>query len=214
MKTDALIEMLARGDVAVDPYSGKKRFAIALLVAATAATLLSTLWLGVRPDIMQAARTSLFWIKAALPAALMVGALWATSRLSRPGVHAGASRVAIGGPLLAVWLGALLWALHEAAPDDRLALLLGQSWRVCPFLITVLSVPGFIAVFWAVRGLAPTRLRLAGASAGLLAGATATLAYCLHCPEMGLPFWASWYVLGMSIPTAFGAVLGPRLLRW
>jgi Uncharacterized protein conserved in bacteria len=75
-------------------------------------------------------------------------------------------------------------------------------------------VPTFIGVFWALRGLAPTRLRIAGAAGGLLAGATATLAYCLHCPEMGIPFWGVWYLLGMLLPTGLGAVLGPRLLRW
>ena len=42
----------------------------------------------------------------------------------------------------------------------------------------------------------------------------ATLAYSLHCPEMSVAFWAVWYVLGMLIPTAVGALLGPRLLRW
>jgi hypothetical protein len=75
-------------------------------------------------------------------------------------------------------------------------------------------VPAFIAVFWALRGLAPTRLRLAGACGGLLAGTIATAAYCVHCPEMQVPFWATWYTLGMLLPTAAGAALGPRLLRW
>ena len=78
----------------------------------------------------------------------------------------------------------------------------------------MLSVPVFIAVFWALRGLAPTRLVLTGAVGGLLSGAVATLAYCLHCPEMGVAFWGVWYVLGMLLPTAIGALLGPRLLRW
>jgi hypothetical protein len=91
---------------------------------------------------------------------------------------------------------------------------LGKTWRVCPFNIAMLSIPGFIAVFWALKGLAPTRLALTGAAGGLLAGSTATLAYCLHCPEMGIPFWGAWYVLGMLLPAVVGAVLGPRLLRW
>jgi hypothetical protein len=50
--------------------------------------------------------------------------------------------------------------------------------------------------------------------AGLLAGATATMVYCLHCPEMGVPFWGVWYFLGILIPAAVGLLLGPRLLRW
>jgi hypothetical protein len=65
-----------------------------------------------------------------------------------------------------------------------------------------------------MKGLAPTRLRLAGAAAGFVAGATGTLVYCVHCPEMAAPFLGFWYVLGMLIPTTVGALLGNRLLRW
>jgi hypothetical protein len=65
-----------------------------------------------------------------------------------------------------------------------------------------------------MKGLAPTRLRLAGAVAGLLAGAVGALVYCLHCPEMGAPFIGFWYLLGTLIPTSVGALLGPQLLRW
>lgn len=65
-----------------------------------------------------------------------------------------------------------------------------------------------------LRGLAPTRLRLAGAAAGFAAGSLGALVYSLHCPELAAPFLAIWYLLGMLIPTAIGAWLGPRLLRW
>jgi hypothetical protein len=78
----------------------------------------------------------------------------------------------------------------------------------------MISLPLFMATLWAMRGLAPTRLALAGASAGLLAGSLGTLVYALHCPESGAPFIAVWYVLGIAIPTLTGAILGPRVLRW
>ena len=93
-------------------------------------------------------------------------------------------------------------------------MLLGRSWRSCAFSIAGLSLPLMATTFWALRGLAPTRLRLTGAAAGLLSAAVAAVVYSLHCPEMDVPFWAVWYVLGLSLPTAAGALLGPRLLRW
>ena len=65
-----------------------------------------------------------------------------------------------------------------------------------------------------MKGLAPTRLRLAGAAAGFAAGAIGALVYTLHCPELDAPFLAVWYVSGMLIPTVVGAFVGPRLLRW
>ncbi|WP_413771553.1 NrsF family protein [Stutzerimonas stutzeri] len=49
---------------------------------------------------------------------------------------------------------------------------------------------------------------------GKFARKASTPPYSLHCPEMSVAFWAVWYVLGMLIPTAVGATLGPRLLRW
>ena len=116
-------------------------------------------------------------------------------------------------PVLLIW-GAALIVLYLAPAPERLDLLLGLSWKECPFNIALLSVPGFFAVMWAMRGLAPTQPRLAGAIGGLLAGSVATVAYCLHCPEMGVPFWAVWYLLGMLLPSLVGALLGPRLLRW
>ena len=112
-----------------------------------------------------------------------------------------------------VWLAGL--AVFWLAPSaQRAELLFGHTWRTCPLNIAFLSVPGFAAALWAVRGLAPTRLRLAGAAAGALASATGTVAYSLHCPEMGVPFWAVWYVIGMALPAVAGALLGPRYLRW
>ena len=94
------------------------------------------------------------------------------------------------------------------------ALLWGDTWASCPLLIAMLSIPVFIAVLWAMRGLAPTRLRLAGAVAGLLSGTAGALVYCLHCPELAAPFVGFWYLLGMLIPTLVGALLGSRILRW
>ncbi|WP_176057720.1 DUF1109 domain-containing protein [Paraburkholderia sp. BCC1876] len=214
MKTDDLISLLATGAAPVDRHLLAKRFSLAVLVGAVGATLLVAVLLGVRRDLAEVAATPIFWAKIALPLCLMLGALQLSTRLSRPGAALGASgRLLVAMPVAVVWLAGL-YVLMSAPTDLRLALVFGKTWRVCPFNITMLSVPGFIAIFWALKGLAPTRLALAGAAGGLLAGSTATLAYCLHCPEMGIPFWGVWYLLGMLVPTIIGALLGPRLLRW
>jgi hypothetical protein len=65
-----------------------------------------------------------------------------------------------------------------------------------------------------MKGLAPTRLALAGAAAGLLSGSIGAAVYALHCPEMAPPFLGIWYLAGMLIPAAAGMVAGPRVLRW
>jgi hypothetical protein len=112
-----------------------------------------------------------------------------------------------------MWLLAAI-VLALAPPAQRMALVLGQTALACPFLIALVSLPGFVAMFWLMRAWAPTRLRTAGAAAGFSAGALGALAYSLHCPEFAAPFLGVWYVLGMLIPAALGALAGPRWLRW
>lgn len=213
MKTNELIDLLSAGESAVDRRVLGRRLAIALFAGGLGALLLMAALFGVRPDLAEVSRTPLFWAKVALPGSLAPLALWLSSRLARPGVSGGAAWVMLGLPVLAVWLGGAL-ELAGVPVETRAGLILGKTWRTCALNIALLSVPAFISVFWALRGLAPTRLRLAGAAGGLLAGATATLAYCLHCPEMGVSFWGVWYLLGMLVPSVLGALLGPRLLRW
>ena len=112
-----------------------------------------------------------------------------------------------------MWILAV-FALITADADQRTALLLGKTWNSCPFLIAMLSLPVFVAIIWAMKGLAPTQPHQAGFAAGLLSGATAALVYCFHCPESSAPFIGLWYTLGMLIPAIFGASLGRWLLRW
>lgn len=213
MKTNDLIDLLSAGEGAVDRHALGKRFAVGLMAGALGALLLMAALFGVRPDLGEVARTPLFWAKVALPGSLVPFALWLSSRLARPGVSGGAAWAMLALPVLLVWIGGAV-ELAGVPVDTRASLILGKTWRTCPLNIALLSGPTFIGVLWALRGLAPTRLRSAGAAGGLLAGATATLVYCLHCPEMGIPFWGIWYLLGMLVPTVLGAVLGPWLLRW
>jgi hypothetical protein len=213
MKTDDLVTMLAAGAEPVESGVTARRYALALGWGALGATLLMATLLGVRADLAEAVRLPMFWIKLGFPVCLAVAALYVATRLARPGVRLGRVPAALAAPVIVIWLMAA-YALLVAAPDERLALLLGQTWAVCPALIAMLSVPVFAGTFWAMKGLAPTQPALAGAAAGLLAGAVATAVYALHCPEMAAPFLATWYLLGMAIPTVVGALLGPRLLRW
>jgi hypothetical protein len=213
MKTNDLIALLANGDIAVEPNAVPRRFALAMGWGACGATLLMAIWLGVRADIAKAALLPMFWVKLAYPAVILAGALMVALRLSRPGVPLGRVPLLIAAPVLAMGLlaAAVLW---HAAPELHERLIYGVSWTVCPFYIASLSAPVFVAALWAMYGFAPTRPALAGASAGLLAGATGALVYALYCPEMAAPFLAIWYLAGMLIPAVFGAVVGLKLLRW
>ncbi|ACC74107.1 DUF1109 domain-containing protein [Paraburkholderia phymatum] len=213
MKTDDLIGLLSNQVTRIERGAVARRFVKALLLGGLGSLVLMSLVFGVRHDLASVARTALFWSKMAYPLAIAVGAMFAVMRLGRPGARAGYSWALIALPFVAVW-AASLFLLDGTAPGGRWALVLGQTWRTCPFNIMLLSLPTFPAVFWAVKSLAPTQLRLAGAVAGLLASSTATVVYCLHCPEMSPAFWGVWYAIGMLVPAGIGAWLGPKLLRW
>lgn len=213
METEKLIAMLARDAEPVVPGAVRRRYGAALAAGSAGAILLMLAWMGVRPDLAQAARDPMFWVKLALPAVLLAIALVAAARLARPGGRVGRAAEALLVPVGGIWLLAAV-ALLAAAPGQRMALVLGETWATCPFNIAALSVPAFAASFWAMRGLAPTRPALAGAFSGLLAGAVGATAYCLHCPEMAAPFLGTWYLLGMALPAAAGTAAGPWLLRW
>ena len=213
MKTDDLISLLAAGVAPVDRRAPAKRFSIAVLAGLLGAILLMVTLKGVRPDLGEVMATPIFWAKIAFPLCLMIGALGMVIRLARPGATSGPGKILIVAAVTAVWVGAV-YVLMATAPDNRVAIILGNTWRVCALNIALLSIPGFVAVFWALRGLAPTNLTLSGACGGLLAGSMATIAYSFHCPEMQVTFWAVWYLLGMLVPTILGALLGRRWLRW
>jgi hypothetical protein len=213
MKTDDWVALLATHVTAADTRAVGQRHAIAVACGAAGALLIAIVALGLRPDLASASRLPMFWIKLAFPLAVAVAALAATMRLARPAAPVGFVALAVGVPVLVLWSYAAL-VLAAAPPGARPALLMGQTWRICPLNIALVSVPLFAMLFWALKGLAPTRPALCGGAAGLLAGAIGAAAYALHCPEMQAPFLAIWYVLGMLVPAAAGAMLGRRLLRW
>jgi hypothetical protein len=213
MRTEELIAALAADTVRVRRGVLRGRLALACLLATAAAVALVLVWLGMRPDIHIAMRKAAFWIKAGYTSSLAACGFSMTLRMGRPGAKPGpalAVAPAVFAALAALAAAELLLAPAGQRPND----LLGDSWRVCPVLILALSAPIYLAVIWALRGMAPTRLRAAGAAAGLLAGGVGATVYGLHCREMSPAFVVTWYSLGVAACVALGALLGPRLLRW
>jgi hypothetical protein len=70
------------------------------------------------------------------------------------------------------------------------------------------------ALIWALREGAPTRLKVCGAIAGIVAAGLGAAAYALTCTSDTIPFIAIWYGAAIAIYAVIGAQLGPRLLRW
>jgi hypothetical protein len=213
MKTADLISMLATGTSPVEPGALTRRFGIALALGLAGSAMLMLMMYGTRADMAQAATRPMFWIKFIVPAIAAIIALQLTRRLSCPGWRLGRAPFLLA-VLLVLACGSAAVVLLAAQPAARPELIFGATWKTCTLSIVLLAVPVFCAVFWAMKGLAPTRLAWAGTAAGLFAGAVSATVYALHCPEMAAPFLGIWYVLGVMTPAALGALLGPRLLRW
>ncbi len=213
MKTDALIAMLATGSSQEVRNVPASRLSLALCLAAPAATLLMLALMDLNPALGAALAEPRFWLKLAYVIALAATAMPLVARLSRPGARVApllwALALAVGLMVIAA-TGSLLLA----ESGMRSHLVFGDTWKVCAPLITLLAAPIMLATLLAMRELAPTRLKSAGAAAGLLSGAVGALIYSAHCPELAPPFVVIWYSAGIAIPSAVGALLGPRVLRW
>lgn len=213
MKTETLIDLLATGEPPLARHAPRKRCALATAVGITATLSALIAFLGFNPALVHDAGVPSFWLKLAFPLAVAGLAFPMVERLARPGTRLGVLPSALGFSFLALWLIAVA-TLVGAPAEQRLELILGETWKTCPWTIGALSLAPFIATLWAVRGLAPTRLGLTGAACGLFAGALAAFIYAFHCPELAPSFIAVWYVLGILLPTACGALIGPRVLAW
>ncbi|HEX3429474.1 MAG TPA: DUF1109 domain-containing protein [Rhizomicrobium sp.] len=208
-----LARQLSDGLAPVSPSFVSRRLLVGLGAGALVSIAFVLAVLGVRPDLVPAMGTGMFWAKLAYPFALALIAGLAAERLGRPAASARGRLVWLAVPFLAVAaLGAVQFL--AAAPHLRQTLVMGESARVCPFLVLASSLAPFAGLVWAMRGLAPTRLGETGAVIGLAAGGAGAFAYAWHCTESGGAFLALWYTAGILAAAALGALLGPYLLRW
>lgn len=211
MKTDELIDLLARGAGPAPRAVVARRLAPAAALGLAGSALLALGLFGPIPADMYGSPAP--WIKFAYAASLAIAAAWLTARLARPAARLAAPRGAVLAVFAAmVAVGAAV--LVGSGPGNRAAALLGHSWATCPWSVLALSLPGLGGALWALRGLAPTRPVAAGFAAGLFTGALGAIGYSLSCPEVSAAFVALWYSLGIVLSGVAGAVLGPRVLRW
>ncbi len=214
MRTDDLVAMLATGDVAVPRRSASRRIGLAVLAGLPVSFLILFFeYDGFRRDIVQAMFWPMFWVKVLFPLCIAGAGFVAVQRLARPGVAAGRAWVGAAMPVLGIWVLAVV-AWFAAPMEQRMPSLMGQSWQICAFSISLMALPVFVTTLLALKGLAPTRPVVAGAAAGALAGGVGAAVYALHCAELTAPFLAVWYVSGIAVPVLMGALVGPRLLRW
>jgi len=213
MRTDELIAGLSLDLKPVRRGVLEGLLGAGLVAGVVVAAGVMTMWLGVRPDLPAAMRGSAFWTKAAYTVALTAVGFLLVERAGRPGSRLLPTALLALLALAIIWSIGALQMMHAPAAQKR-SLFFGASYTVCPRNILMLSLPILVGVALALRRMAPTRPMLAGAAAGLLAGAAGASVYGLHCPETSAMFVAFWYSLGILLTGAVGAIGGKVLLRW
>lgn len=213
MNTQQLIDTLSKDVPHVSPHAFAQRIGMGIAAGGFVTTVLVAAVLGVRPDLRLAMHGFSFWMKWAYTISLGVGAGYGVAQLARPTAGSLRGLWVLVIPVL-ILMGIGIGEFARTPPANWLAMWLGRSWMICPWLVLTLAAPIFAGLLWSFRKFAPTRLRAAGASAGLAAGAWAAAIYCLHCPEASAMFVLTWYSLGIIAAAGAGALLGPRLMRW
>lgn len=213
MNTEQLIASLSADVPRVSRHALAKRIGFGIIAGALVAMLGVVAVLGIRPDLQLAMHGFAFWMKWTYTLSLGIGALYAVNRIARPVPTSLRGLWLLSVPVL-ILAGIGIGELASTSSREWLAMWLSKSWMVCPWLVLALALPIFVGLLWSFRRLAPTRLRAAGAVAGLAAGAWAATIYCLHCPEVSAIFVLTWYSLGILLAAGLGALLGPRFMRW
>ena len=212
MKTDHLIALLSEDLTPARRGMVLGWLLLGLMGGGMLAVLAMMMTLKPRPDLALAMAGGPFWMKITYTATLAVLGLVIVQRQARAGAQSRTPIMALAAPVVAlIVLAAVQLSAYQA---DSAALLMGQTWTVCPWAILALAVPVYAGLLLALRQLAPTRLPLAGAAAGLAAGAVAATIYGFHGPETAAPFILVWYSLGIVLAAGLGSLVGRFALRW
>lgn len=211
MKTDQLIDLLAKNVEPAERPHWARRMALTIVVGLIAAVLIVAIGIGVRPDIGVARMPVM--LKAMFSAAAAAALLPLAVQLMKPGRPLG-WRIGAVLVFLGVCALATIVALMGEAPEERMQAWMGGGFPWCVVVVPILAAPTAAGLLWLMRSFAPTRLTLAGAAIGALSGGVGAMAYAMYCPVDSVAFVTTWYVVAIALCAALGAVVGARLLRW
>ena len=205
--TDDLITSLA-ADGATAPAHSLRRFLLPLIAVSLVNALLLLLILGEPFAAIAQYGIGPMVVKWGFSLPLAFGAAYALHALGKPGVNAKNRILFLALPFIAA--GVLLGV--DLANNG--GMFPGRTWAQCLAAMGVFSPVCFAGAVLAARWLAPTELRKAGGVAGLFGGGMAMTCYAPFCPELGMLYMFSFYVLPIMAMAGLGWLFGPKLLRW
>lgn len=211
MKTDHLIDALARNAGPEKRWTAEWRIAIGATVGLAAAIFVVPALFGFRSDLGDS--IDAVGLKAAFGVLAAGAAMPLLLELVRPNTRI---RHVVTPTLLFLLVSAVVagMAYVTTPPEMRMHDWLGGGIPECLYRIPLLALPIATALYFAVRGLGATRLTLAGAAIGVVSGALASIAYASCCPMDSALYVASWYVVAILFCAIIGAVFIRFALKW
>jgi hypothetical protein len=171
---------------------------------------------GPRPDLHSTAHLKWLSMKLIFALGVIGTGVPLLVRSARPGLENATNWAQVFSPFFAA-IALALAMLFIGRPQAWRGMLFGastiSSTRCLLCTVFFAAIP-LAALIWALRKGAPTRLRLCGAIAGIVAGSFGAAAYAFSCTSDTIPFIALCYGAAIMLCAVIGAQLGPRLLRW
>lgn len=212
MKTDDLIELLARQPEVMPRISPMRELVLALSGGVVVAFALMVLLLGLRPDLETAVASPLFQQKIACLALLLATSVAAAHLSGIPGRHIGG----IEGLrwIVPIWLVIATTSSLLASRDEPLAMFHSPTILRCLVTIPFLSVIPSMAMIWVIRRAAPISAERSADAIGWAAGATGALAYAFHCQADQPAYLLIWYGLAIALTVVVTRLIATRWLHW
>lgn len=210
MKTSELINAISEDREM--PLAPGRALCLALIPGLVVAIALFSR-LGLRPHFLSLLADPRFSLKLLVCYLLAALAGLFVLRLFRPGGSWRRALLLLALPSALLGVG-VIFELFVVSPANWETTMIGHNAMFCLKTIPLLGIAPLIAILVALRNGAPERPAVAGAGAGLLAGAIGAALYASHCPDDSPLFVAVWYPIAIAFLTALGAAVGARLLRW
>ena len=133
--------------------------------------------------------------------------------LSNPGRYSAAALVWVLLSVLLLWTPFLLVSVYPkfGMPVPALSLSHGMS---STFMLVLLALPWLALLFNHLRSMAPTRLALTGAFAGMVSCVLASMLLLVSDIKGVAHFHIYSASSAMLVLSLMGALIGPRMLRW
>jgi hypothetical protein len=213
LTTDSLIAALT-ADLPTRPVSIGRAILIALAIGMPiGALIMATGIVPLRSDFFPALLDARFSFKFAFTLAALLAGVWLALRVLRPGKQVGPARFGLATAVVILAAG-VVTEMSVLPAAQWQSSVMGFMPIKCVLLIPLLAAGPLAALLYMLRAGAPDSPTMAGAAAGLVAAGVGATFYASHCVNDSPLFVAVWYVLGMAVVVAAGALAGSRVLRW